>query len=321
MTFFYLQNYSLLLMLPLLWYTWSLYKRKKAFLLQIYTLQFLQHYNIQRGFLFKYILINSMALGILLYILYPAGKVNNTAVTQEAQNTDTYIHFILDVSLSMYVHETDDTRIAKAIALIKNTVKNTAKTTVQTTADNNTQFALSVFTDTLVQVIPFTSDTAFLFNTLDSIMKAPLIQGSSDIAQLFYQMEQRSAEGLFPAHGNVVILSDWESHTKVNALRFRTLTEYYDTIFCVFVGSETAQIVRTIEGVPIRNTEGNVAYSTAQPTVAKEIAQTLNAEYVEAQQSLTVPTASKATVQYDFVSWLISFCVAIVLLGYILLEN
>ncbi len=313
MTFFYLQNYSLLLMLPLLLYTWSLYKRKRAFLLQIYTLQFLQHYNIQRGFLFKYILINSMALGILLYILYPAAKANNTAVTQDAQNTDTYIHFVLDVSLSMYVYETDDTRIAKAIALIKNTVENTA--------NNDTQFALSVFTDTLVQVIPFTSDTAFLFNTLDSIIKAPLIQGSSDIAQLFYQMEQRSDKGLFPARGNVVILSDWESHTKVNALRFRTLREYYDAIFCVFVGSDKAQIVRTVEGVPIRDTEGNVAYSTAQPTVAKEIAQTLNAEYVEAQQSLTMRTASKATVQYDFVSWLISFCVAIILLGYILLEN
>ena len=310
MIFFYLQNYYILfLIFPIIWFTWRLYKRKIAFLLQIYTVSFLQHYKIQRTLLIKFILINSIMIGIFIYILNPTARENRNTITQNMQNSDVYIHFVLDVSLSMYAKEIDKTRMAEAVAFIKNAVHH-----------NNAQIAFSIFTDILVQVIPFTSDTDFLFNVLDNIVKEPLIQGSSDIVQLFYQLGQNDNSNINIESKHLVILSDWESHTKVEIGKASILKQFYNTIFCVLVGSKTAML-RSIDNIPIRDAEGNRVYSTAQPQLAQNIAQVINAEYLETYQSLDLHSISNDTVQNDIFSYIISLCIALLLLGYIILEN
>ncbi len=287
-------------------------RRKKKLLLRIYSMQYIRRFKIFHANVGKTVLLSLFAFLLCLYFLDPHIQLQGKQQEQEAKSS--VLHVFLDVSQSMYAKDTKKTRIAHAVDLLERSLKD----------DKNMNVTLSVFTDTVVQLVPYSSDRVFLQNALEEVKRRPLITGSSDLLAVFTQlMQENSRYHRADQEASIVILSDWEMHRSHNPSLFSRLSLLYSNMHFVVLGTGLETIVFDAQGRVLNDGNGRSVFSRANKELAQDYAQRLGAHllvYEEQKNNQIIDIHTQRQI-YISLAWMISIALAGLLLVYIILER
>lgn len=277
------------------------YSNIRKNLLKIYTEKYVArtHYS-------KIITIK-LTLLVMLYIVIVVTKSGPELVfpSDTEHIEEQPIVIVMDLSMSMYAKEDNNgTRMDKVIDFLMGVINN----------NKNNRIMLIGFTDTMVQLSPFTDNYSFINDVLFSVKDTPPIKGGTDfpkiIPDVILLLDREISQEDF-SHTRLIFISDGETHEKVPDNLLKELAKKVSQLDIISVGTEDGSLLDLNDDSNTTN-EVNVVISYANPSLMKLLSEKANANYIDLESSgdikkFTGLTSKEASINISWIGWFISF--------------